>query len=327
MVTLLVTFGGIDMKKLITTLTIGLSLGAMASGPLSPMEGYQTTDHSEVELETFFKVTRDLENRFKGKDCFKRANIWTYTLNKHYGVKSKKVFMHYTNKFNREIDDMGRSGAGALLGRMFSRNKGWDFHVAPAVTVNGVDYVLDPHLRKKAETTEQWVEFLTERGESRLKIRHRDLLKDLKRARKRLRRTIRNKNADYAMIADARSKVKEIEAKLKYLGLTEDPNQKIDIKCKKITHIMEFDANQDTQWCYYQEASMYYYATLELRKLNYGKMPGHDLRLPLTNTSLHTEEAFLNGYNYSYERFDRDQLEESLEEFRINEKPDTIYDL
>lgn len=314
------------MKKLLTVMTLGLSLSALAA-PISPMEGYQTTNHTKKELDKFFRITKELEGKFKGKDCFKRANIWSYTLNKHYSVESKKVFMHYTNKFNHEIDDMGRSGAGAFFGRMFSSNKGWDFHVAPAVTVDGVDYVLDPHLRKKAETTEEWVDFLTERGEYRLKIRQKDLLKDLQKARKRLRRAIRNKDADYATIADARSKVKELEAKLKYLGLTEDPNQKIDIKCKKITHIMEFDANQDTEWCYYQETSMYYYGPLQLRLLNYGNLPGHDFRLPLTNTSLHTEENFANGANYTYDRFDFEQLEESLGEFRATEKPESVYDL
>lgn len=307
-------------------MTLGLSLSALAA-PISPMEGYQTTNHTKKELDKFFRITKELEGKFKGKDCFKRANIWSYTLNKHYSVESKKVFMHYTNKFNYEIDDMGRSGAGAFFGRMFSSNKGWDFHVAPAVTVDGVDYVLDPHLRKKAETTEEWVDFLTERGEYRLKIRQKDLLKDLQKARKRLRRAIRNKDADYVTIADARSKVKELEAKLKYLGLTEDPNQKIDIKCKKITHIMEFDANQDTEWCYYQETSMYYYGPLQLRLLNYGNLPGHDFRLPLTNTSLHTEENFANGANYTYDRFDFEQLEESLGEFRATEKPESVYDL
>lgn len=314
------------MKKMITLMALGLSMGAIAA-PISPLEGYQTSNHTKKELRSFWKTVKSLEHKMKGKDCFKRANIWSYTLNKHNNVYAKKVFMHYTNKFNREIDDMGRRGAGALFGRMFSSNKGWDFHVAPAVTVDGVDYVLDPHLRKTYEPTEKWVDFLTERGEYRLKIRHKDLLKDLRKARKRLARSIRNKNADYATVATARQKVKEIEAKLKELGLTENPNQKIDIKCKKITHIMEYDANQDTEWCYYQETSMYYFGPLQLRLLNYGDIPGHDYRLPLVETNLHTEDNFANGRNFTYEKFDRDQLEESLDEFKTSDRPESIYEL
>lgn len=313
------------MKKIISVMLLGLSVSAFA-GPISPIEGYQTTNHTKDELARFWKKVKNLEGKMKGKDCFKRANIWSYTLNRHDGVKAKKVFMHYTNKFNHEIDDMGRSGAGAVFGRLFSRNKGWDFHVAPAVTVDGVDYVLDPHLRKKAETTEQWVEFLTERGEYRLKIRHKDLLKDLKKARRRLRKAIENKNATYADVADSRSKVREIEEKLRYLGLTENPNQKIDIKCKKITHIMEFDANQYTEWCYYQETSMYYFGPLQLRLLNYGDI-NQDLRLPVTDTAFHTQEYFNAGMSYTYDRFDREQLEESLDEFTAPNRPDSIYEL
>lgn len=315
------------MKKLIGSLVLLTSLSTFAQ-PLSPMANYETSNHSKQDLEIFWKKVRGIEKNLKGKDCFKRAMIWSYTLNKHYNVDSKKVFMHYTNKFNKEIDDMGRSGAGARLGRVFSRNKGWDFHVAPAVTVDGVDYVLDPHLRKNPETTEQWVEFLTERGESRLKHRHRDLLKDLKKARRRLSKANKSKSVEAEKKVEYRKNIAEIKATLKYLGLTEDPNQKIDIKCKKIDNIMEFDLNQNTQWCYYQEASMYYFATLELRLLNYGNLPGNDLRLPVTNRVHHTQENFDEGRNnYSHYRFQNSYLEKSLDEFVLSKRPESIWEL
>ena len=315
------------MKKIIGSLLLLTSLTALAQ-PLSPVDGFETTNHSKKDLKRFWKKVQSIEKNLKGKDCFKRAMIWSYTLNKHENVDSKKVFMHYTNKFNREIDDMGRSGAGARLGRLFSSNKGWDFHVAPAVTVDGVDYILDPHLRKSPETTEQWVEFLTERGESRLKHRQRDLLKDLKKARRRLSRSRRNKSAEREQIAQYRDKVAEIQNKLKYLGLTENPNQKLDIKCKKITNIMEFDLNQETEWCYYQEASMYYFATLELRLLNYGNLVGADMRLPITDRKYHTEQNYVEGArNYSHNRFEMKYLEKSLDEFVTSKRPESIYEL
>jgi extradiol dioxygenase family protein len=313
------------MKKVMTAVAFLGSLAAFAA-PISPMDNYTTSDHTEAELKIFWNKVRSLENQFKGKDCFKRANIWSYTLNKNYKVYSKKVFMHYTDKFNYEIDDMGRTGVNARLGRVFSSNKGWDFHVAPAVTINGVDYVLDPHLRKAPEKTEDWVEFLTERGEHRLKIRHRELLDDLAKARKRLARSLSEKSGTYVEIAENRAKVKEIEEKLKYLGLTENPNQKIDIKCKKITHIMEYDGNQFTEWCYYQETSMYYYGPLQLRLLNYGDIP-RDLRLPVTDSNYYTDTYFAEGRNYVYRDFDLGQLEESLSEFKPANKPASLYEL
>jgi hypothetical protein len=315
------------MKTIIGSILLLSSLTAVAQ-PLSPMDGYETSKHSKTDLNRFWNRVKGIEKNLKGKDCFKRAMIWSYSLNKHENVDSKKVFMHYTNKFNREIDDMGRSGAGARLGRIFSSNKGWDFHVAPAVSVDGVDYVLDPHLRKGPETTEQWVEFLTERGESRLKYRQKDLLKDLRRARKRLARSRRNKTMDLELVTEYRKSVREIQNKLKYLGLTEDPKQKIDIKCKKITNINEFDLNQETQWCYYQEASMYYFATLELRLLNYGNLTGPDMRNPITDSKYHTEKNYAQGArNYSHNRFETKYLEGSLDEFKTSKRPESFYEL
>jgi len=315
------------MKNIIGTIVLLTSLTVLAQ-PLSPMYGYEMTNHSKSDLKRFWNKVQNLEKQFKGKDCFKRAMIWSYTLNKHENVDSKKVFMHYTNKFNREIDDMGRSGAGARLGRIFSSNKGWDFHVAPAVKVDGVDYILDPHLRKGPETIENWVEFLTERGESRLKYRHRDLLKDLRKARRRLSRSKKNISTDREQVTEFRNRVEEIQNKLRYLGLTENANQKIDIKCKKITNIMEFDLNQESEWCYYQETSMYYFATLELRLLNYGDLVGVDMRLPVTNSIHHTEKNYVEGArSYSHNIFKMNYIEKSLDEFVSTKRPDSIYEL
>jgi hypothetical protein len=264
-----------------------------------------------------------MERNMKGKDCFKRAMLWSYKLNRKYNVQSKKVFMHYTDKFNHELDDQGRNGVGARLGRLFSSNDGWDFHVAPLVNIDGEDLVLDPHLRNKPETIEAWVDFLTERGEFLLEKRQKSLLKDLKKARKKASKYDRY---SYDQLQKFKAEVRELEQKLKYLGLTENPRQKMDIKCKKITHIMEFDRNQDTEWCYYQETSMYYFAPLELRYLNYGDI-NWDKRLPVTDLSFHTEENFLNGRNYVEKNWDFEKLEMSLDEFRFSERPESIWHL
>ena len=234
--------------------------------------------------------------------------------------------MHYTNKFNRELDNLGRSGLSNRLGGLFSRNIAWDFHVAPAVTIKGVDYVLDPHLRKKPLKTIEWVEFLTERGEYRLKKRHSEFLKDLKKLKKKLRRSLKSVAEFPDRAANLRKKISEIKKKMAYLGLSENPNQKIDIKCKKITHIMEFDRAQKNEWCFYQEASMYYYATRELRFLNYGNI-NIDLRHPVTDLSFHTEQNYNDGRRYIFERWDLNRLEQSLDEYRLNDRPESIYEI
>src|SRR5690554_1400048 len=176
------------MKMKSTTIFVALVASAIVSAaPISPMEGYRTTDHSRYELDNFWRDVSVMDSQMKGKDCFKRAMLWSYKLDKDYGVASKKIFLHYTDKFNRELDDQGRRGIAARLGRIFSGNAGWDFHVAPAVTVNGKDYVLDPQFRPGPESVEDWLDSFMERGEALLKKRHLKLLKDLRKYERKSR--------------------------------------------------------------------------------------------------------------------------------------------
>jgi hypothetical protein len=283
--------------------------GLVQAAPISPMNGYTTTDHSKDKLGIFWTKLKDLEKKMKGKDCFKRANIWSYKLWREDGVKSKKIFMHYTNKFNRELDNLGRSGLASRIGGLFSRNIAWDFHVAPAVTIDGVDYVFDPYLRKEPQLTIDWVEHLTKRGEYRLKKRKSDSLKKLGKLRKKLARAqSRDSEAAAEKAYELRVQIRAIQNEMQYLGLNEDSDQIIDIKCKRIDHIMEFDRAQDSEWCFYQEASMYYFATRELRFLNYGVLSGVDQRHPIQEIKFHTEENFNNGKNYVVERWEYSKL-------------------
>jgi hypothetical protein len=233
--------------------------------------------------------------------------------------------MHYTNKFNRELDNLGRSGLSGRIGGLFSSNIAWDFHVAPAVTIEGVDYVFDPYLRKEPQPTIEWVDYLTKRGEYRLKKRKSGYIKDLKKLRKKLKRALRAKdNLAYDRVSTLRGKIAKVKNEMKYLGLSEDPNQVIDIKCKKIDNIMEFDRAQDTEWCFYQEASMYYFATRELRHLNYGVLSGVDQRHPIQDLKYHTEQNYENGKNYVVEKWNYNLLEQSLDEFVLFGTPLTV---
>ena len=305
------------MRKL-TLVALALTSLVSFAAPISPIEGYNTTTHNQYELDTFWKEIASINRRMKGEDCFKRAMIWSYKLNEKYGVKTKKVFMHYTDKFNHELDDQGRTGLGAIFGRIVSSNDGWDFHVAPAVNINGQDMILDPHLTKGPKTVENWVDFLTERGERLLKKRHYDLLKDL---RKYSRKSRNSADRDRY-----RRKAAEIRETLKRLGLTTNPDQKVDIKCQKITHIMEFDRSQQDAWCFYQETSQYYFGPLELRYLNYGNI-NWDKRLPVTDLSFHNENSYADGRNYVVRDWDYEKLENSLDEYKMSSRPKTIRDI
>ena len=312
------------MKKLaVFSAFIFLSTTAYST-PISPMDGYYPTEHASSELNSFWRTVKNMANKMKGKDCFKRAHMWSFKLEREYGVKSKKIFMHYTDKFNHELDDQGRSGIGRFFGNLFSGNEGWDFHVAPVVNINGEDIVLDGKLRDRPDTVESWVDFLTERGEYLLKKRQKDLVKDLRKYRRRLRRRSAQTTAE--QIADYREKIREAQATLKRLGLTEDLSQKVDIKCKEITHISQFDREQQTEWCHYQMASMYYFGPLQLRYLNYGDI-NWDKRLPVTDLSFHTEANYRNGANYVYRNWDYEELQDSLDELKVNDRVDSIYEL
>jgi hypothetical protein len=308
----------------IIALAVVLS-GLVQAAPISPINGYDTTNHSQEDLKVFWSKLKDLERKMKGKDCFKRANIWSYKLWKEDGVKSKKIFMHYTNKFNRELDNLGRTGFSSRFSGLFSSNIAWDFHVAPAVTVDGVDYVLDPYLRKNPQPTIEWVDQLTKRGEYRLKKRKSEIVKELKKLRKKLKRALREKDllaGDRVTIL--KEKITKIQNKMQYLGLNEDPKQVIDIKCKKIDHIMLFDRNQTSEWCFYQEASMYYFATRELRYLNYGLLSGVDQRHPVQDLKHHTEENYEAGKSYVVEKWNYNLLNQSLDEFVLFGTPLTV---
>lgn len=94
------------MKKLlIPTLALLWSSIGLGAGPANPMENYTPTNHDEQELRNFW---RRMRTDVKGKDCYRRAHLWSYALDRRYGVKSMKIFIHYTDKFNRELDNLGR---------------------------------------------------------------------------------------------------------------------------------------------------------------------------------------------------------------------------
>lgn len=307
------------MKILITFFTL-FFMGSLAAAPISPMAHYSPSSHGEDELGMFWSSVKKMNEDMKGKDCFKRAHMWSWLLDKRYGVNSIKVFMHYTDKFNRELDDQGRTGLAARLGRIFSSNTGWDFHVAPAVEVNGEFVVLDPQLRDAPETIEQWVDHLTSRGEQLLIKRKNDIMEDIKAARK----YVNSRYSDERRKRHYRKKIRELRQDLRALGLSDDPREKVEIKCKEITHIMEFDRAQEEEWCFYQKTSMYYFGPLELRYLNYGNV-AQDKRYPITDLRFHTQENYDDGRNYVERYWDHKKLEMSLDEFNFSSRPKSIW--
>lgn len=293
------------MKRILLLSLAFANVGAHAieAGPISPMRDYTPSVHTMSEV---MNMWNRMDRKVKGKDCYKRAHVWAWDMYKNNGVNSTKVFIHYTDKWNRELDKHAESRS----------NKTWDYHVAPAVrTDTGEIMVLDGHVGKtplQPVTLENWVEFLNARGEYLLKERQKDLLKDLNKYKRKYARTSSDRKKRKYI-----GKIQAIKATMDKIGVTEDPSQYMEIKCKKITHIMESDLGQSDEWCYYSEAPMYYWNQIGLRLLNLGgDLGGYSARAPIADPRVYTEERFANGERYLLDRWNMRLLQQSAGEMK-----------
>lgn len=303
--------------KLLFLLGFAVSTKLMAV-PYSPLYDYQASTHPRHLISQMWNTISRINEDMKGDDCFMRAQIWSFKLDRAFNVKSKKVFMHYTDKYNRELDVKGGFGLGRLKRQVFGRI--WDFHVAPVVNFEGQDIVIDPKLMDAPKTVQGWVDGLMERGEFDLKNRQIVLLNDYY----KYKRKLNSKFATDESRARYRGKMRDIERTLRYLGVGFDYDEKVDIQCKQVEHIAEVDLNQESAWCFYQLASMYYYGPLQLRYLNYGDID-FDKRFHVKDRRFHTRENYENGARYIQRNWNYDEVEESLKEYKFDKRPDSIW--
>jgi len=300
---------------------MALTFTTLSLAQVSPMRDYESSEHSKKDLNIYWNTVKSVSDKMKQNDCFKRAHLWSYKLEKEHNVKSKKVFIHYTDKFNKELDDLGNRGVGLIFRRLFSSNVGWDFHVAPVVNIGGQDFVLDPKLRDRPTTVKEFTSYLSSRGEKLLKQRQLDIIKGLRKLRNKLAQT-----PDSLGRMKYQTEINELEKKLKYLGVSDKENEKITITCKQVKHISEFDLNQENEWCFYQFASMYYYGPLQLRYLNYGDIPV-DKRLPVRDRKYHTQQYYNDGELFINTDWDYNELEQSFDEFTLSNRISNLKDL
>lgn len=329
------------MKKLIIPAMLSVMAQTVFAGPADQMGSYEA---SNITPRTMNRVWRNMETEFKGKDCYRRAHIWSYEMYRDLNVKSKKIFLHYTDKWNHELDKMGgefygRFGTGKLKQlafdvdgiskrdlRMVRHNITWDYHVAPVVTVDGEDYVLDKELdiaydanpadysddeawrlEKRPASPEEWVEGLTIRGEILWKARKAFLKEELHDVNKKARKTKSDrKKKKYHQEARA------IEAKMVELGMDK---HRIDIKCKKVSSIAEVDQDNGKSWCFYSEAPMYYYNEIDLRNLAYGDTRYSRRYQQVPPMSIQNETNYEAGERkYTQTRFNKEEIEDAQAE-------------
>jgi len=336
-------------KKFIALMALSLSTIAFAE-PTIPMENYTPTDHSEYEMNRFWKSMR---TDLKGDACYRRAQLWSYELYRNYHVKSSKIFIHYTQKFNRELDEMGRKGGMGWLEkkffdvdgaskrsiRMIRSNITWDYHVAPLVMVDGQEMVLDryldlaydakyPYTENEAwklyarpATPEEWVEALTVRGELLWEVRKIELeneKKDLTSKVAQYKRAVSESTRSsqvrkmQAKLDKYSAELRDVKQKMDYLEMTN--NDHLDMKCERVDSIAEVDKRHESAWCFYTVAPMYYYNELDLRTLAYGQT-GYNYAMPAP-MSLQTEANYQAGSRFTQTRFNENELKDAQKEIK-----------
>ena len=272
----------------------------MSVYPRNPMERYTPSSVSESRL---YSIWNSMNAEMDGKDCYRRAHVWAYDMYEYFGVRSMKIFIHYTNKFNRELDgmaDMKKRDLRNLIDyrtyRMLGYNKTWDYHVAPLVQLDNGEYrVLDKelilaydagfpysqdaawNLQKRPAKIEEWLDGLTIRGELLWQARKQRIRLDMNKARSR------GRTAQYNTLL----------AKYRELGM--DRYDQIDIKCKKADSIADVDLNHSNAYCFYTIAPMYYYNEIDLRAQAFGSS-NMNYAIPVNN-SVYTEQNFIDCRN------------------------------
>lgn len=99
-----------------------------------------------TDLQSVENATNVFNNMLNDGDksrsqCFKRAHMWAFDMWSKLGVSSEKIFIFYTERY-----------------QIIEEEKWW-FHVAPMVTVQGVQYVMDGTFMKKPITVQEWKDY------------------------------------------------------------------------------------------------------------------------------------------------------------------------
>lgn len=276
------------MKRFLLLLVLVAGLSAQANEATSPVEGFQATNFNSMEelmpIWRSIKGKRYLKNK---TNCYDRAHAWSYDLHKQYGILTKKMIIHFSARYMDEL------------------NGGWSWHVAPMVTVNGEDVVLDKQFFDRPVPRAEWIAFFIKHGVQKLEYERTKLVNKIKNAQWKIDEIRADRGRWYWGSASSyRSDIYEYRRDLRKLGLSE--TEPASITCKRISHIEELDYAPNSAWCFTQEASMYYHGLPQLRLLNYGT--SNMRRLPLRHYLPQAREA---GRRYKVTQWDPDVVWES----------------
>ena len=326
------------MKAPVVALSLAIAGGALAQ--VSPLRNYTPSTITENEAR---EVWRDMRTDYVNKSqCYNRAQTWVVDTHKKYGFQAKKIFIHYSKKYNDHLSDK------------------WGFHIAPVYNVQGVDMAFDKGFTRSIFTPltkRMWEEKFLRAGVDKLveirketiaeikeiegKLRDLDPYSDfyeyrLKQAQKKLSE-LRQLLIDYkitnndlvkqkpikiektkrwiSFLREQRDRQSTASYEWKYYNaqlrnhikllqnINSDLSYAADITCDKITHIEELDYNLNKSWCYIQETTQYYWGIPQLRLLNYGQT--NRKKLPPKSD---LPRARREGRNYEVTQFNTGQI-------------------
>lgn len=340
------------MKKLILPFLLGTSSLVMGIGPVNQMEGYTPSNIEGVFLN---QVWNSMETGMSGDDCYRRAEIWAFDMWKDHHIKSKKIFLHYTDKWNKELDEMGgmswfeqktfnAKGISKSLRSLVRHNITWDYHVAPMILVDGKNVVMDRYLKlpynmtpghftekeffevkAKPASPEEWIEALTANGEMLWKARRAKIKEELDDHREEIasyqqRLNWAKKRGQTGKAKSYQARIDGIRKKMRKNEETwarlEMDQEQIDIKCQKIDSIAVLDINRLNAWCFWSEAPMFYYNEKDLRTLAYGVTNNDYSKAPPMDVQ--TEEHYRRGRNYVQTHFNQDEINDARKELTFS---------
>lgn len=98
------------------------------------------------------RIFAGMRTRLKRKSqCYNRAHVWAWDLySKRYNgsrIQVGKTWIFFTSKYINQYDYK------------------WWFHIAPNITVNGQEYIMDRTFSKKPETRQEWTNHYMKRND------------------------------------------------------------------------------------------------------------------------------------------------------------------
>lgn len=286
-----------------------------------------------------FPVDQNLQNEIDNaksdyKEIKKNAPIMK--------VDGMKVFIHYTQKWNKYLDSPAKGASERFLQKFISQdhltkkennlnksNTTWTYNVAPAFMVDGEVKVFERALKLpynapadysieqvgegqyKNTSPESWVEAQTIRGELLWNIRKKTFNSKKVSLNKELR------------TSSSKVRKQEIKKELEDINntmsaLIMDSQESLDITCKKATNMSDVDLGQSSEWCFYSVTPMYYYNQLDLRAFTFGAPKNfRNHSYPVSDVELHKiENVEKSQVIFSQNKFNKVELKDARREYR-----------